>query len=345
MNEGFVDLLNNPAALQQMLRETGLSVNDKVHQARLAVHPLTGGVSSNIFRIELDGKNYCIKQALPKLKVASDWQAPIERVFAEIDWIKTVAQWQPHNVPEIVATHPASGSFIMRFLDGKDWPNWKTELLAGRVERHVAERIGAILGRIHQASARTDRFARQFANAANFRTLRLDPYLLECARKHPRLSAQLHHLVSRTEANTLVLTHGDVSPKNILLNRHAHDEPLLLDAECANYGDPAFDLAFLLNHFVLKAIHMPDARAALLQSFDAIWDAYRVAITWESETSLQARSASLLAGLLLARIDGKSPVEYLNAADRDRVRRLATPLVEQSVDRLGAIRDTAAQLN
>ena len=334
MSKQFVDLLNQPDALRQMLLETGLLPQG---QSPIAVQALTGGVSSSIFRLELESGVFCVKQALPKLKVASDWRAPIERVFAEIDWIQTVAKWLPENVPEIIATDAASGSFVMRFLDPADWPNWKSELLAQRIDRQVAGTIGNVLGRIHQSSALRPELAERFAHAANFLALRLDPYLLECARRHPKLHQQLQSLVHRTEANTLALTHGDVSPKNILLNRRADSMPLLLDAECANYGDPAFDMAFLLNHFLLKAVHLPDSSVALLECYEDIWASYRPHINWEPEVDMQLRTSGLLCGLLLARIDGKSPVEYLGVQQQNRLRNVAEKLLEHPPGQLSAI--------
>ncbi len=348
MSQTFTDLLSNPVALSAMLHDTGVLLDTggllkaDQHKTRLSVQALAGGVSSSIFRLDLGEQIYCVKQALPKLKVASEWHAPVERVFAEIDWIKTVALWLPHNVPEIVAVHAPTGSFIMRFLDAEHWLNWKTELLAQRIDPRIAERMGSVLGQIHRTSARQPEYAQKFANAANFLALRLDPYLLECARRVPKLDGALQRLVARTQATTLVITHGDVSPKNILLNRQADGEPLLLDAECANYGDPAFDLAFLLNHFLLKAIHLPDSSGALLQCFDDIWNGYREHINWEPEAEVQTRAAGLLAALLLARVDGKSPVEYLSAANRDRVRKIAHASIEQAVDRLEVLRHAVA---
>ncbi len=344
MNEDFIDLLNQPDALRKMLLETGLTSDPALDSSKLTVQALTGGVSSSIFRVDLGSEVFCVKQALPKLKVASDWRAPVERVFAEIDWIKTVAGWLPEHVPEIVATHPASGSFVMRFLDTRDWSNWKSELLAQRVDRKIASKVGAVLGQIHQTSAGQAGLAERFAHAGNFRALRLDPYLLECARRTPRLKERLHTLVSRTESSTKTLIHGDVSPKNILLNRRADFSPLLLDAECANFGDPSFDLAFLLNHFLLKAVHMPDSSTLLLESFDDIWQAYRQRINWEHEDELQARAADLLSGLLLARIDGKSPVEYLSEENRNRLRPVAEHLLQHPPGKLEAVAEGVSRL-
>jgi thiamine kinase-like enzyme len=125
-----------------------------------------------------------------------------------------------------------------------------------------------------------------------------------------------------------VLVHGDFSPKNILLGP---DGPVILDAECAWYGDPAFDLAFVLNHLLLKQVWRPALAAALGDMYAALVAAYRAHVAWEPAEALDARTAALLPGLLLARVDGKSPVEYLTAdADRERVRafaraNLATP--------------------
>jgi hypothetical protein len=122
-----------------------------------------------------------------------------------------------------------------------------------------------------------------------------------------------------------VLVHGDVSPKNILLGP---DGPVLLDAECAWYGDPAFDVAFCLNHFLLKAAHLPAARAAFIASFRAFLRSYWPHVSWEPAAGLEARIATLLPGLTLARIDGKSPVEYLQEPQRAAVRRIALRLLQ-----------------
>src|SRR5438270_4387642 len=39
---------------------------------------LCGGISSDIYRVDLPSATICVKRALPKLKVAADWHAPPE---------------------------------------------------------------------------------------------------------------------------------------------------------------------------------------------------------------------------------------------------------------------------
>jgi hypothetical protein len=142
--------------------------------------------------------------------------------------------------------------------------------------------------------------------------------------------------VHATSGTRRALVHGDVSPKNILLGS---DGPVFLDAECAWYGDPAFDLAFCLNHLLLKCLWVPGAREAFLACFRALAEAYLGGVDWEPRPELELRAARLLPGLLLARVDGKSPVEYLTAEpDKERVRGFAGALLCHPVARLDAIR-------
>jgi len=314
------DLLTQPALLAEVLQRMGLS--DGTRQP--VVELLTGGVSSSIFRVGLGDTSYCIKQALPKLKVEKDWWAPVSRVFSEIAWLQTVHQIVPGHVPRVLGADKACGAFAMAFLPESDYVNWKTALLRGAVDAAVAAQVGDILGRIHRATADDADLARRFDTNAIFFALRLEPYLVEAARQHPDLSVQLIALAHQTQQNRRVLVHGDVSPKNILIGAKG---PVLLDAECAWYGDPAFDLAFVLNHLLLKAAHLPTHSAALFDAFEQLLVAYSAHVRWESLKALLARAGSLLPGLLLARVDGKSPVEYLQEDVRAQVRQFARDML------------------
>src|SRR4029453_3931886 len=166
--------------------------------------------------------------------------------------------------------------------------------------------------------------AHRFATDDNFYAIRLEPYLVESSRVHPQLADVLLALVDRTAATRRVLVHGDVSPKNILVGP---DGPVLLDAECGWFGDPAFDLAFCLNHLLLKAVVLPDHVADLHHSARALLDGHARHIDWEPADAFTRRVAALLPLLALARVDGASPVEYLDPAQRRHVRHLARTLL------------------
>jgi aminoglycoside phosphotransferase (APT) family kinase protein len=175
--------------------------------------------------------------------------------------------------------------------------------------------------------------AAEFATDAGFHAIRLEPYLLATARRHADVAAQLLQLAGRTAATRTALVHGDVSPKNILVGAQG---PVFLDAECAWYGDPAFDLAFCLNHLLLKCLWVPGAADRFMACFDTLAAGY---LSIHGVAGLEARAASLLPGLLLARIDGKSPVEYVTEeAQKARVRSIARALLVSPPATLAEVR-------
>jgi len=297
--------------------------------------PLDGGISSDIWRVDAGGRAYCIKRALPRLKVAQSWSAPIERNRYEWAWINFAAAHCPGAVPMPIAHDPERAIFAMSFLEPGRYPVWKRLLLDGVALPRIAAKVATILARLHAASAGDANVAATFATDAIFHAIRLEPYLLATAARHPDLARPLHALVERTAATRLALVHGDVSPKNILLGP---DGPVFLDAECAWYGDPAFDVAFCLNHFLLKCVARPASTADYLACFDAFASTYLGQAAWEPRAAIEARVASLLPALFLARIDGKSPVEYIHSErERQRVRDTARPLIAQSPPRVADV--------
>lgn len=297
----------------------------------LEVRPLAGGVASDIAVVSLPGREVCVKFALAKLKVAEDWHAPVHRNKAEFAWLSAATACVPENVPKLFGWSADDNGFAMEFLTGETVYLWKDALLAAAPDRGEAQAVAAVLGRIHAASTAPDFDRSPFQNRDDFRALRLEPYLSFTARKHPDLAPQLTELVTSLYEADAVLVHGDVSPKNILFR---DGEPIILDAECATMGDPSFDLAFCLNHLLLKALHLPASQKVLLASVLRFWSSYAPLVDWEDVADLEARVAALLPALMLARVDGKSPVEYLSEASQARVRALAVPLIARPVRRL-----------
>ena len=297
--------------------------------------PLTGGVSSDIWRVDLPGRTICVKCALPQLKVATMWQAPVERNAYEWAWINFAARHCPDNVPLPLASDETHGIFAMSYLDPARYPNWKKLLLDGTIDTAVAGCVGAIVSRLHAASTGDASVAAAFRSDAIFHAIRLEPYLLATAAAHPDIAATLRALSRRTASTRIALVHGDASPKNILVGPRG---PVLLDAECAWYGDPAFDAAFCLNHFLLKCVAKPARVDEYLACYRAFARAYIDGVTWEPRGPIEARIATLLPALTLARIDGKSPVEYLtDERTRGRVREAARALIVEASATLDVI--------
>ena len=320
MNHGELDRQPDPSILAFVGR-TGLVA--KSGTARLT--PLAGGVSSDIWLVEDDSRSFCVKRALPRLRVAAVWLAPVERNLFEAAWLRGAARLAPGSVPEVLAEDPEAGMFAMEYLDPSRYRCWKADLLAGRVDQTVARAVGKRLGALHSLFARELDAPTRFATDKNFYALRLEPYLLATARAHADLAGPIEFLAARTANTKRTVVHGDISPKNILIGPAG---PVFLDAECAWFGDPAFDLAFCLNHLLLKCLAAPAAAADFLGAFQGLAAAYLAEVDWEFAAEVELRAATLLPGLFLARIDGKSPVEYVTLeASKEQVRRVARSLL------------------
>ncbi|MFM1991372.1 MAG: hypothetical protein RJA99_4329 [Pseudomonadota bacterium] len=303
--------------------------------------PLAGGVSSDIVRVDLPGRSVCLKRALERLKVAADWRVPVARSAHEADWLRVAATVRPGAAPHLLGYDASANALAMDWLDPVRHPVWKGELRDGRIDPAFAARVAESIGSIHAATAGDRAIAARFDTTPLFVALRLEPYLLATAARHPALASRLHALAQATAETRIALVHGDLSPKNLLVGP---DGPVILDAECAWYGDPAFDAAFCLNHLLLKAVwgaaSRPGARAALRAAFDAFAAAWFEVARFEPRETLAARVAALLPALMLARVDGKSPVEYLtDERDRDRVRTVAGRFVAAPPPEPAAVAD------
>jgi aminoglycoside phosphotransferase (APT) family kinase protein len=269
------------------------------------VVPLAGGVSSEIWLVTDGPERFVVKRALPKLNVRDDWFADPARNGVEYDCLAYLDRIARGSVPRILFHDSEGGLFAMEFLD-KRFANWKTELLLGIAREEDAARAAKLMGTIHAESWGDSEVEARFRTWPNFFALRVEPYLLTTGSRHPKLRSLFEEEAERLGRTALALVHGDFSPKNILVSR---ERLVLLDCEAAWFGDPAFDAAFLLNHLFLKALHLPAWREDYLRLALVCWSEYRAGLA--ERFDLSSRIGRLLLMLMLARVDGKSPVEYI----------------------------------
>lgn len=297
--------MSNQAEFFALLRADGV-----VRQAIATLTPLTGGVSSEIYLVDDGGVQFIVKRALGKLKVKDAWFADTNRNQTERAYMEYVARFLPAAVPKVRGGNPASGYFVMEYL-GAGFANWKQLLLAGHCEVDQAIQAAELISKIHRTSTGDPRAIAEFDTTPNFRQLRIEPYLLTTGQRHPEWQFLFEAEATRLATTREGLVHGDFSPKNILISG---DRMVLLDCEVAWYGDPAFDCAFLLNHFFLKALYHAPQISGFDRMVSAFWQQYH-------SPQLTERVGRLLLLLMLARVDGKSPVEYLTVAQQEFIRR------------------------
>lgn len=336
------------------LTEKGLIAPESV--ATATAESLGGGVSNTVVKVSVGGaggQELVLKQSLPKLRVEEEWFADQERIYREkagLDFagslgsegvVKGRACW---TVPEVLHEDRDNFLFLMTAAPD-DGVNWKEALLNGNVDTKVAAQVGNMLAAIHRSSIVVDgdvpEELRQFADLDGFVQLRIDPYHRATAAVHPDLADVIENeaqrmLPSVREGRALV--HGDFSPKNIIVKGEgAEAQVLLLDFEVVHLGNPVFDLAFMLNHFTLKAIYNPALADRYCEAGGSFWFAYLDAVGTSTgrRDSLERDTVRQLGALLLARIDGKSPAEYLTEeAQKQYARDLARSVLSSEITSL-----------
>ena len=318
-----------------------------------ATRNLGGGVSNIVVRVDMPGRSggLVLKQSLSQLRVAQEWLADRERIYHETASLQYLDEVLPASaLPKVIHEDRANYLFVMTAAPDAG-VNWKEALLAGRVDLDVAARVGALLGRIHQHSRVTDAGApaalRPLADQRCFVQLRIDPYHRATAAVHPELADAIEIEAQRMLDRRRTLVHGDYSPKNVIVTGSgAAAEVFLLDFEVAHLGNPVFDLAFMLNHLTLKAIHQPHLAREYNAAARAFWLAYLdTAVSSAGPVDeLERVTVRQLGALLLARIDGKSPAEYLTDARRQQqARNLAQAILSGAMVDLQQLHATLAR--
>ena len=289
---------------------------------------LPGGVSNTVVLLEDGARRYVVKQSLPRLRVRDKWLADRERVVREWQVMLALRGILPAGrVPEPVFLDRRRFLYVMRAAPPGS-SDWKSLLMAGHLSASTARAAGATLGLMARGTWMQSEFRRRFADATAFRQLRTDPYYRTVAARHPRVAGAIERWIEESSLRQCAMVHGDWSPKNLLVGPLG---PLCIDFECAHFGDPSYDAAFMLNHLVLKSFYRPELASGYLRLARTgfAWTLGTLppgALTW-----YEAAAMRHLAFLMLARVDGKSPVEYLRSeAVRDTVRRLALRLVSDA---------------
>lgn len=315
--------IEQPGALLDYLQQTGrIGAGEQP-----VIRPLAGGVSNRTVLVERQtGDSWVIKQALEKLRVQVDWFSSPERIHREALGLHWLAQLAPPGTITPLVFEDFEHHLLAMQAVPQPHHNWKSLLLAGQLERDHVEQFGRLLGTIHRnAYQQRAQIAPIFDDRSFFISLRIEPYYRYTASQTPEAANFLNDLIDETLACRTTLTHGDYSPKNILVyNRQL----ILLDHEVIHFGDPAFDLGFSLTHLLSKAHHLPQKRNEYVEAASLYWQIYTeitAGLDWAAE--LEPRAVRHTLACLLARVAGRSPLEYFDSAERQRHRDAVLALI------------------
>lgn len=317
--------IEDPAQLRQYLHQ----------EQRIAPHEnpgmrvLGGGVSNRAVWVNRHPHpSWVLKQALARLRTRADWFSPVERIHREAAGMRWLMEIAPAGSITALIFEDHTHHVLAMEAVPEPHENWKTMLLAGQLQIDHLQQFARLLGQIHQASLlRAEQARAEFADRSFFESLRLEPYYLYAASQQPAAAHFLQQLVEDNRRHLCCIVHGDYSPKNILVYQN---RLILLDHEVIHFGDPTFDLGFAQTHLLAKALHLPLSRALFLRAVNLFWETYaQTAPLLAQQPGYQARAVRQALGCLLARVDGRSPLEYLTEAEREWQRTLVLKLMDQ----------------
>ncbi len=298
-------------------------------QLKFNFKKITDGVSSDIWYVKTENnKEFCIKRALNKLTVKEDWYAPVDRSNFEVYYFKACKKIIPESFPKILGHDKKKYILAMEWYEANDFKVWKEKLLNKEININDAKKISDILVKKHNYFYNNSHYKKKFENSKTFYSIRIEPYLIFTSKNYPEQSKKFIDAANSLSLHKKTIIHGDFSPKNILISK---DYPVILDAETACWGDPVFDLAFCNNHIILKSIlHNKYKKNYMLLSQKLIKN-YIQQIKWENKNDFIQRFLKLLPLLMLARLDGKSPVEYFKDNHKNKSRLLALSLIRNEL--------------
>lgn len=286
--------------------------------AKSTAAELAWGVSNIVIRVDTPVRSFVVKQSREQLRTKIDWFSQLDRIWREVDVLQTLDSLLPSGaVPRVLSEDRDNYLFTMEAIDA-DHRVWKADLLDGVFNSSIADTLAGHLAAIHRGSTSHPEIAERMSDQTVFDELRLDPFYRYVAETCPRFATPLNSLIERTTRRHDCLVLADFSPKNILLTSKG---PVIVDFETGHYGDPGFDIGFFLSHLLLKTIKHHEHRSAAIAPARQFWSVYRgklaVAPTPEwlaterRNSTFERQSIEHLAACMLARVDGKSRVDYL----------------------------------
>ena len=316
--------ISNEKTLLDYLKQRKILDNESVE-----LKYFTGGVSATVVMVTTNDKCLMIKQALGKLKVKESWFSDPKRMLIEKDGNEVYYSIVPENTLKVYF-YDEENFIFGREAASENCRMWKTDLLEGLLDFQAAEKVIMTLARIHEAVAKDETLKAKFSEKSFFYDLRISPYIEYVVKQYPQLEAYAAPICRQLMESSITLVHGDYSPKNILVEGK---KVYILDFEVSHCGHPAFDLAFFSNHFLLKSVKNKELAPSYLNMLRFMLHRYFDYITYMNQEQLEKDTVQLLALLFLARVDGKSPVEYIdNENDKKIIRQTAFEMISSGAN-------------
>lgn len=313
-----IELLNSDTVVEYLIHKNVIKAEDEPQ-----VEVLTGGVSNVVLAVTTATQKLVLKQALAELAVSEKWEADQRRAIVEANAIELFNRLSPTQVPKLIFLDPERFILVLERVPVGSTV-WKSDLLAGVINPGIGLKLGSTLATWHNYGEENADVKIKFMENALFEQLRVDPFYRFVAAKNPQIHASIQQLIDELEDDETTVVHGDFSPKNIMVAMN--DDIYILDFEVAHVGNPVFDLAFLIAHLLCKFFRADDRLQAKLLANTAVAFVQEYQRLRRVSASV-TRHAALIA---LARVEGKSPVNYLSPEAQRKIQIFTKSILEKS---------------
>lgn len=270
-----------------------------------------------------------MKQALEKLKVEEDWFSDVERIHREHEVMDALEDFVPKGaIPRVLYVDYVNHIYMMTCAK-EESQTWKDILMNGNLSVSIAANAALLLREIHYGSHGIDaKMKTKFQDQKYFIQLRVNPFHRYLMQKYPELSFSIQKLIDEVTLQKICLVHGDFSPKNILVERD--NNIVLIDFEVAHWGNPVFDIAYCIGHLMLKGWYLKKHKS-ILRLIEVFLTVYGRQIN---------NLIPHLGLMLLARMDGKSPVNYITDENmKNIIRKVAINWIQNKVEETDILKD------
>ena len=171
---------------------------------------LGGGVSNQVLRITSAEGSFVLKQSRPQLRMRDAWFSDLDRIWREQEVMQVLGPLLPKGtVPEILFVDRPNYAYLMTHAP-LDAHVWKESLLNGIIDPAVGQRVGQVLGAMHERTARNPAVIEPFRDHTVYVQLRVDPFYRRIQERRPEVAhvvaGIIDEMLSRRKRSAMATT-------------------------------------------------------------------------------------------------------------------------------------------
>jgi len=296
------------------------------------------GVLNYIYKVTSSKRTIFLKQALEKAihweKIGKDLASiPMDRIKYEEKYIDIIKKFLPKGVEVPVVLNYDEENNILALSDvKKNGILLETNMLNGNFDERVAYNLGKFLGAsnkntlgkkiIVRGTAETD--LKNWYLFLNMRTRGI----LKREEFPDNVKYEIEKLYDlvKDKYTIGVLVNTDYCPKNILERKDGSIGLVDFEQACG-VGDPAFDLGFLMGHYLIISVINKDKIEEAIKAMTEILKGYNEEMNSLKDKQHDERVIKYAGAVMVYRITGSSPAPWIKPDIMPKIKEIGYYLI------------------